>query len=93
MRGRQKPDRYRLRRPICASESFQLLPRHLPLLVDLNHATLAELKALPEIGHAYAERIVRGRPYDSKRQLASRGIIPEGVYEKVAPMIIARQAP
>ena len=63
------------------------------VVVDINSATIAELKALPEIGDAYAERIVRGRPYENKRQLVSRGILTERTYDKIAPMLVAHQRP
>lgn len=66
-------------------------PAPQPPLVDLNHATRAELVALPEIGDAYADRIIRGRPYDNKRQLVSRGIVTERMYDVIAPRVIAHQ--
>jgi competence protein ComEA len=61
------------------------------ILVDVNSASVAELAALPEIGKAYAARIIEGRPYANKQQLRSRGILPDRVYERVAPMLVARK--
>ncbi|MDD5284460.1 MAG: helix-hairpin-helix domain-containing protein [Desulfuromonadaceae bacterium] len=62
------------------------------VLVDINSATDAELKAIPGLGDAYAAKIVVGRPYANKSQLKSRNILPGPVYEKVKDLIIAKQA-
>jgi DNA uptake protein ComE-like DNA-binding protein len=59
--------------------------------VDINSATLDELKSVPGIGDAYANKIIAGRPYKSKSQLKSKGVLPEGVYDKVKDNVIAKQ--
>lgn len=59
--------------------------------VDINNATIDELRALPGIGDAYSKKIVAGRPYARKDQLVSKNILPQGTYDKIQAMIIAKQ--
>ena len=60
-------------------------------LVDINSATQAQLKTLPGIGDAEAARIVAGRPYLSKADLAVKEVIPTGIYVSLKDRIIAIQ--
>jgi competence protein ComEA len=60
-------------------------------LLDINTATAAELKALPGMGDAYAQRIIAGRPYTAKNQLTMRGILPQTAYAKIKPLIVAHR--
>jgi DNA uptake protein ComE-like DNA-binding protein len=57
--------------------------------LDINTATVDQLKALPGIGDVYAKKIVAGRPYSSKSQLTSKGILPQAVYNKIKGQIVA----
>ena len=60
-------------------------------LLDINSAKAEELKALPGIGDAYSEKIIKGRPYKRKDELVQRKIIPPATYDKVKDQIVAKQ--
>jgi DNA uptake protein ComE-like DNA-binding protein len=50
--------------------------------VDINNASLAELRSLP-VGEAEAKKIIAHRPYRSKGELMTKAGLPEGVYHAV----------
>jgi competence protein ComEA len=60
-------------------------------LVDINSATKEELKKLPGIGDADADKIIAGRPYLSKAHLQTRNIVSPGVYQALRQLVVAKQ--
>ena len=60
-------------------------------LLDLNTATAEQLKALPGIDEAYAEKIIKGRPYARKDELVQKSILSRGKYERIKYKIVAKQ--
>lgn len=59
-------------------------------MLDINTASKQELGKLNGIGPAYAERIIKGRPYARKDQLLIKRILPKKVYDAIKNRIIAK---
>lgn len=60
-------------------------------LVDINSASKAELKSLPGVTDAEADKIIAGRPYLSKANLVIQNILPRATYEGLKVRVVARQ--
>lgn len=54
--------------------------------VDINRATVEELKKLPGVDDGYAGKIIAGRPYTNKTQL--KKILPKDVYKKLQSRVV-----
>jgi competence protein ComEA len=60
--------------------------------VDLNNATREELAKLPGINEATAEKIVAARPFKSKSELKSKGLVTKAEYGKIASRLIVKSS-
>jgi competence protein ComEA len=60
--------------------------------IDINKASRAELKTLPGIGDAEARKIIAGRPWLTKIDLVTMGVITEGTYASIKRRIVATQS-
>jgi DNA uptake protein ComE-like DNA-binding protein len=59
--------------------------------VDINSASKAELRKLPGISDAAADKIIAGRPYLSKANLVTENILPPETYDGLKVLVIAKQ--
>jgi len=63
------------------------------LKIDVNHATAAELEALPGIGPTTAARIVRsrgGHPFTRIEELQTRGLVTARVFADIRDLVTTR---
>ena len=59
--------------------------------VDLNSARKEQLKTIPGVDDATAEKIIAGRPYGSKAWLVTNKIIDDRTYAGIKDVIEAKQ--
>jgi len=60
--------------------------------IDLNSASSEDLQKLPGVNAATADKIIAGRPYTSKGDLLSRGIVSHKEYDAIRDNIVAHKA-
>jgi DNA uptake protein ComE-like DNA-binding protein len=56
--------------------------------VDINGASIGDLRTKLKITETDARQIVRGRPYRSKDELLRKKLISKATYEKIAKRIV-----
>ena len=59
---------------------------------DINSASKEELQKLPGVGDATADKIIAGRPFKTKAELLSKGIVTKAEFAKISAHVIAKQA-
>ena len=64
---------------------------YFPQFLDINTATAEQLKALPGIGEAEAENIIKGRPYQQEEELLQRKIISWTIYQQIKNKIVVKE--
>ena len=77
-------------RPLASKRRFR--HRSEAGLLDLNSATVFELKELSGIGDALANRIIENRPYLTKIDLVGRRVIPDGTYNQIKHSVTVNRA-
>lgn len=55
-------------------------PAKKPKLVEINSASLAQLKTVPGIGDAEAQSIIKNRPYNTRSHMVTKGALSYGTY-------------
>jgi DNA uptake protein ComE-like DNA-binding protein len=61
--------------------------------IDLNSASREQLMTLPGISEATADKIIAARPFKSKEELKSKGIVTKAEYDKLASHVTAKAEP
>jgi competence protein ComEA len=63
--------------------------RNKPL--DLNTATREQLRSLPGMTTAEADRVIAGRPYNQPGEVVTRHILSKAAFDKIADQVTARK--
>lgn len=59
-------------------------------LLDLNSASLKQLTSLPGITSTMANKIIKGRPFNSTNELVSKNILSQGIFDKIKNLITVK---
>jgi competence protein ComEA len=76
--------------PSATSPSATTAPADKTEMVDLNSATVTELKALPGVSDSDAAKIIQGRPYTDKSQLVTKKVVSDATYEKIKDHVVIK---
>jgi len=57
--------------------------------LDINSASVEDLRQLPGIGEASAKKIVQNRPYTRKDDLVTKKVLPQTAYDAIKEHIVA----
>ena len=55
--------------------------------VDINSASLDQLRNVPRMTHTWAARIIHHRPYRAKNDLADHGVVTSQAYDRIKDYI------
>ena len=66
-------------------------PKVVEHYVDINSAGRKELMTLPGIGAAEADKIIANRPYLTKTELVTKGVLPTGPFLSLKHQVVAMQ--
>jgi competence protein ComEA len=59
--------------------------------LDLNSASKEDLRSLPGMTAAEADRVIADRPYDDSGEPVTRHILPKAEYDKIADRVTAKR--
>src|SRR5262245_41655735 len=60
--------------------------------IDLNKATKEDLEKIPGVDEATADKIIAARPFKSRSELESKGILTKAQYQKASAHITVKSA-
>jgi DNA uptake protein ComE-like DNA-binding protein len=75
---------------LAPSEGLAQLPAALKA-VDINKASLDDLKKVPGLDEGLAKKVIGGRPFKNVDELLSKKILSKDVFDKVKPLLMASQ--